>query len=288
MAGSFPDVPGYRFLTDIDGTLGLVYKQPSGPIKTISQTHMSYFNREETHNGGAYRVDLSHSTYASGAKTYAVFVFPEMRNITGYFIYANPSIPNTIETSTDTTNGQDGNWTTVEPSYSYVPAHTIQQSSPLHRSDIQTVDWPNVKAVRIAFDNNVYSVHLYGSIATTESPDRLRVVDLDGDDITAQLDFGNITQRSSVTKQFKVVNNSSTMTANNITVSLNATSDASPSIIGQYQISTDNVSYANAINIGNLAPGAESSPIWLRANILNNAQLGPWSARIIANPASWT
>ncbi|MCA9301597.1 hypothetical protein KC974_03510, partial [Candidatus Saccharibacteria bacterium] len=103
-----------------------------------------------------------------------------------------------------------------------------------------------------------------------------------------QLDFGNIPQRSNSTKQFKVVNNSSTQTATNITVSLDAPADASPSLIGQLQVSTDNIAYANAVNIGNLAPGASSGTLYIKDTIANNAQLSVWSARIIAHAVSWS
>lgn len=108
------------------------------------------------------------------------------------------------------------------------------------------------------------------------------------DDIAAQFDFGNIRQRSNSTKQFKIVNNSSTKTANNITITMSTNPDASPSLIGQYQLSTDNVAFANAINIGNLNPGQSSGTLYLRDTIANNAQLSVWSMRLTASANTWS
>lgn len=294
MAGSYPDVPGYRFVYDDDGTIGVLHQIAGGPIVAINDTDMKRLNQDQAPvapgGGSAWRFDSR--PYLGGASNnYICFIFPEPRDITGYFFSTWSNAPaggRLVQTSSDTTNGQDGTWTTQANPYVYINSESLPLA-PYTRTNIQAVSWDNVRAVRVAIHHVTVAFHFYGTIATSESPDRLRIVDLSDDDITAQLDLGNITQRSSVTRQFKVINNSTTQTASNITVSLdtNMNSDATPSIIGQCQISTDNIAFANAVNIGSLAPGTSSGPMYIRMNAAANAQLGPWSAKIIARAVSW-
>lgn len=289
MAGSYPDVPGYRFAYDVDGTVGIVSPIAGGAATTISSTDLTKMNQNSSvANQAPSRFDPRN--YVGGSNNnYVALLFPETRTITGYMLVTHTVAPTggrIIQTSQNTTNGTDGTWTT-QTTYPLLDG-SILQVSPVYRSNINSVTWNNVSAVRWSMANVGWGFHFYGSIANTESPDRLQILDITNNDIAAQLDFGNLKQRATSTRQFKVKNNSATLTANSITVNLNIPSDASPSILGQYQISTDNVAFANAINIGTLAPGAESGILYFRMNPASNAQLGPWSARLIAHPTSWS
>lgn len=285
MAGSYPDVPEYRFAYDLDGSAIVHYANTgTGLITTASSTVRSYVNRSVIGANVTQRIDIGSN---SG---WAVIMFPETRSISGYFISTYDTVPSggrTLETSVDTTNGQDGTWVTRESSYVRHDGRNLE-STPYYRTAINAVSWPEIKAIRFRFYAYVYTLHLYGTISQDQSPDRLRVIDLSENDISAQLDFGNVAQRASITRQFKLKNNSSSLTANNITVSLDTTSDTNPSLIGQYQVSNDNVAFANAINIGNLAPETDSATLYVRMNAAANAQLGPWTARIIAHAVSWS
>lgn len=280
MAGSYSDVPGYRFAYDIDGTTGIRVNLGGGSPITLSGDDLTRMNR----NAG----DIYGGLYP-GSNQWITLIFPEIRTIKGYFLsvrYYNPSVGRIISTSLDTTSGVDGTWSELVNPYTY---SVIDNSNvaPFYRSNVQTTANTSAKAIRFSVDDYIGAFHVFGSIATTESPDRLRVVDTSNNDISAQLDFGNIPQRASVTKQFKVINNSATKTATDITVSLSTISDASPTIIGQFEVSTDNIGFANAVNIGDLAPGASSGTLYIRDSVASNAQLSVWSARIIAHPTGW-
>jgi hypothetical protein len=294
MAGSFSDVPGYRFAYDVDGTIGVIYSYSGGVIASVSSADLSKANQEQAsanNVSNSVRVDTRLYVPGGGDNNYVALVFPELRDIAGYFLSV-PSVAPTggkiIQTSSDTTNGQDGTWTTVANPHGGINGNSIALS-PAYRTEIKTVEWTSVRAIRFTVTNVFWACHLYGTISTSLSTERLRVTDISDNDIVAQLDMGNIPQRTSATKQLKISNLSATQTANNITVSINTqvNSDSSPSLIGQYQLSTDNIAFANAVNIGNLAPGA-STNIYMKASIAANAQLGPWAARIIAHPVSWS
>ncbi len=288
MAGTYPDVPGYRFAYDKDGTTMLIAPVTSGVSTIIQPSQATFLNSISDGNTGSQRID----THLNGG-TYVVLLFPEVRNISGYFIHDSSSSGNgrvEVSTSSNTTNGIDGAWTIQQTQYvGTYNSNNGGNPTPFNRTAIQAVNWNAVTAVRFNIGGLVvWHLHLYGSIATTNSPDRLRIVDLSGNDIAAQLDFGDIRQRNNSTKQFQVVNNSSTLTANNITVTLDVPTDASPTLVGQYQLSTDNTAYANAINIGTLAPGASSSTLYVRDTVNATAQLGPWSLRLIASANTWS
>lgn len=268
MAGSYPDVPGYRFAYDKDGTG--VFTTNGGVITNANSSQIAQL--------------CSHNGYSNNVINYNLtFLFPEPRNITGLFMNINGGSYVTTEYSTDTASGIDGTWQPVTGLTGSILANKINS-----RTDIKSVNLTNIIGLRTTIQNSFRTYHIYGSIPTANSRDRLRIVDLSNNDIAAQLDFGDIRQRNNSTKQFKVVNNSATKTANNITVTLDVPSDASPSLIGQYQLSTDNTAFANAINIGTLAPGASSGTLYLRNNVSATAQLSLWDLRIIASPNTWS
>lgn len=278
MAGTYADVPGYRFAYDQDGTSVIRYVSDVGTTQSIGTLQK-------------LNSDAIASSITAVGLHHLVFLFPEKRDLSGIFINSTGDnfLNGTLDWSSDTTNGIDGTWNNILNTISNSQrsaSKTIFRSAitPLAVSSAVSLRFSNVSVGYTSYSN----VQIYGSIATIDSPDRLRIVDLSGDDIAAQLDFGDIRQRNNVTKQFKVVNNSSAMTANNITISFDAPTNANPSLIGQYQLSTDNTAFANAINIGTLAPGASSAALYLRDTISATAQLSVWSLRLIASANTWS
>jgi hypothetical protein len=148
--------------------------------------------------------------------------------------------------------------------------------------------------VRIRFNNNngygnprLCVLHLYGSRPTT-SVDRLAFWHPTTDQAigTADLDFGDIAQGTSVTKQFRIKNISGTLTANSITLQV---SDLLPEYTGTgLQVSTDNVTYQNSVNIGNLASGIISPTLYVRRTVPGAETTTQRQARLLAHAASWT
>jgi hypothetical protein len=221
----------------------------------------------------------NHASHAS----YTGLIFPEHRDITAYFLANNGgAIANDLRTSPDTTTGLDGTWTSRIPSY--IPTQTIV--SPGYRNAIQVVSWTGIKALRFTagafFDNDsIYALHLYGNISTGETPDRLRLwhptldQEVDGD----YFNWNDIQRGSSGTKQFRVKNNSSTLTASAITVAVEALTDTSPTVVGQHSLDIS--------SIASLAPGVISSVITLTRTTPLNAILSIWAARVVAAAGSW-
>lgn len=107
MAGTYPDVPGYRFAYDKDGTSLMRSRiDNSGDITALTNPEVAQLNNNYS-DGHAY------DAYWYGSLHYLTIFFPELRSITGYYInYANEEgidvNHDVIETSTDATTPQDG------------------------------------------------------------------------------------------------------------------------------------------------------------------------------------
>lgn len=288
MAGFYPDVPAPRMAYDTDGTVGLLINAGDNSITVFSQTDLNTLNDDSDSIRGIGQRILWRIT----------FLFPQARDIGGYFLgvdgYRTPE-PREFQTSTDTTNGVDGTWTTIANPMAY-----NRNVVPYYRSEINAVSATAVTAVRL----NVYmqrdtswlrAVHLYGTISAGETPDRLRLwhptLDEPLDDNTsadgAWLDWGDVTQGTTADKQFRIKNESTTLTANDINLSTNTLTDATVSIPPQITYSNGGA-FSTTLAIGNLAPGAISPVITVRRTTPTNATLNVWTWRLLAEATSWS
>lgn len=280
MAGLYPDAPGLRMAYDRDGSVG-ARVSAGGSITALTGGNMATINDEDTDEIG----------WTPSTDSLAI-LFPELRDIDGYAIsWFSPdgSSPSTIYTSVDTTNGFDGTWVSRG---TFVNASLV---APIRTT--QAVTWTGIKAVRIHASGGSFGgsqhfqcVHLYGKPAAGENPDRLRwwqpVTDAE---VTGPFfDLGDVPRGNTDIVQFRIKNNSATLTANSIGISAEALTDTTPTNVGQHQFSTDGVSYSSTINIGNLAPGALSGVLYMRRDTSASAVLSLWWTRFVATAASWT
>lgn len=284
MAGNYVDVPSWRMAFDRDGTVGATIN-PSLVITQMTGTEMSTINDES--NSSAV------TAYLGGTKF--VFIFPEKRDLDGYFIASTGASGSTIgpiEVSTNSTNGVDGTWTQIQANYT-------QNDGTQWRTQIRSATALAIKAVRFVVTTGIdvialRAVHLYGEIAPGENPNRLILwhPTLNQRIGPAYFDWGDVPRSSSADKTFRVKNNSSTLTANSIRVAQEILTDASggsPSVVGQHTLSTDGTTFVAQVNVGNLAPGAiYSGTVTLRRNTPSNAQLGLFAHRVFAEANSWT
>lgn len=227
-------------------------------------------------------------------------IFPQLRDIVGYFFHAQRETFITygaagigaVETSADTTNGLDGTWTSRSNPF------TINSSalSPAYRNAITVVSWAGVKAVRFTTLGNsqedwlIDSIHLYGDISAGSEGDSLQLWDpaVDQRIAAAALDFGDVPRSNVSQKQFRVKNRSATKTANSVVVGLEALTDATPSLGSQHQFSLDGSTWASTVTVTAIAPGAISPIIYVRRSTDPSAALSVWAARVTCVPGSWT
>lgn len=286
MAGNYPDAPAPRMAFDCDGSVGFILSgNGTGSSTQMTAGEMSNLNDET-----ASTVTLpGGGTYSWG------IIFPQLRDVIGITHAITNGWSSQVQTSTDTTNGLDGTWTTQLASLP-TPADL---SAVGMRMNVQTVAWSGVKCVRVNSPTSgnrfAYWLHLYGSISTGQTPDRLRLwhptLDEPLDDPNsadgAYFDWAEATRGTSADKTFRIKNNSGTLTANSIVVSPNLLTDTTPTVASQMTFS-DGGAFTGSLNIGNLAPGAISSVITFRRTTLSNATLSLWTGRVLINPGSWT
>lgn len=230
--------------------------------------------------------------------------YPEQREVTG-IVLEDPgetwtgtrglqSSGNAIQGSNDTTNGVDGTWETASLTGGWPVYHRGGSGTTgldKWRSGIKPVSFTGGKrTIRLGIHwvgNNVTIglslLHLYGEKAAGQTPDDLVFIDHDttpGVEYQAPEDFGDRPLGTSVVRQFRVKNVSTTKTANSINIQCN---DA------DFAISTDSTTWVVTINIASLAAGAQSSTMYIRNTTPAAGNLlGPRFARIVAVVGSWT
>lgn len=291
---TYPAVPSYRMSHDVDGSVALSFDTAvnSGTPNVLSDAVRSSLNDED--DDVAVQLKLSNDTSSS---TYGLVIFfPETRTINGYYIcgvtsgnaYDYVLDGMHIYTSVDTTNGIDGTW--VDRG-----AITYTQTSvkPGFRTSIQTVGpWTTARAVKIEGTGGspfgrpsarVQVFHVYGTPTTSGTNVDIWQESTDARISSSFLDWGDITRPATVTKSFRVHNNSTIYTALNVSVSMEVLSDSTPSYSTMHEFSADGgVSWHSAVDAGTLGPSGTSGVIQVRLTVPADAQVGPWAGRIKA------
>ena len=294
MAGSYADVPNHRLAYDRDGTIVVWWAANTpGTIITLSAASRQALNGERD-------VGSVVGTWGDGANNQprVAFLFPAPIALSHYFVSNGATgvspfdwtgFDDAVRVSTDTTNGQDGTWT----SWDAAPSSSTSVT-PNYRTEIQAADsTPTVKAVRFALpfigtthDASLAVIHLYGIPG-----DKLPIwhPTLDQRVGPAHFDYGDIAGGGNYSKTFRVKNTHATQTAHAVVVTREALTDKTPSMVGATHLfSIDAGAYATSCAVGDLAPGAISDVITVQRDIPVGAQGGLGAGRYVAQAGSWS
>lgn len=273
MAGNYPDVPSWRMAYDRDGTQMFYTNATNGTLTQASNAQLQALNNEAPASG----INLS------GGNWMLAFIFPELRDLDGYyFSLNNPYGINAFsaQVSVNTTNGYDGTWTTYGGPYDTAP------SKQKMRTAIQSATTLGIRAVRFFLTpatTGAYqsTIHLFGEPAPGENLKRLEVwhPTLNERVPPAYFDWGNVARGSTEDRQFRIKNMHGSLTARSIRVAMEALTDTTPSVPGQFTLSQGGT-FAAQQNIGDLAPGATSDLLTIRRITPTNATLSLWWHRI--------
>lgn len=292
MAGNYPDVPGPRMAYHLDGTVGFLTSSPWGsPPTQLTPQQMLALNNESTSS--------ALGTYGPNQSRGIGLIFPELRDLSGIIMIdsvSGPSgggTPGALEWSPNSTNGIDGDWTTITSNY----PRLAPPSKVGMRTQIMALDVTGAKAIRYrgqaaGGSNQITTVglHVYGRISAGQTPDRLRLwhPTLDEEVSGAYFDWGDVARGSSATINFRVKNNSATLAAVGITVGVEHPTDASPSLTDQIRLSTaSSPTVEGQKNLGDLNPGEISEIVTLHRDLDPAAQLSLWWSLITAEATSW-
>ncbi len=275
MAGSYPDAFGRRMAWDADGTVAL-YVPTGGNADEYTPAQADQVNSEE---GADVNVGLT----ASG---YNIHIFPELRDVVGFFIAKNGGGYTTLETSVDTTNGIDGTWVQVLADVTDASA-----VNPDYRNSVDSISAIGVKGIRVfknsgGTSNRMLAIHIYGKISAAQTPDRIVFLDPDNADaqFTKVLDFGDVPRGQTQTRTFKIKNNSGSLTVNTITITAE---DLYLNAGDWFTFGDDGINYSASFAAGNLGPGAEKL-IYMKQVVPGSETLGLQTGRIKVSHASVT
>lgn len=284
MAGNYADAPSWRMAYDRDGTQ--VFTLAGGVATPIAAATIQAMNKEDGVGWDASPGGWSTTSF--------LWIFPEHRDIDAITLFhvGNAAINVlSVQTSTDTTNGVDGTWTTQT-----VP--TVQNAwKPNYRTGIQQRTWLGVKALKINIqmaENNYYGdrmrigCHLYGEPVPGENTDRLEIwhPTLDQRVGPAYFDMGDTPRGSTGDLTFRVKNISTAKTALSCRVAMDALTDTTPTVLSQEALSLDGSSWTAQVNVGDLGPGVISQIVTLRRTLVDTAMLGTWSFRVFSESTS--
>lgn len=283
MAGGYPDPVGHIYPFDLDDTI----VQVVGMTGTIISTFDATKKRNLTQfSGRGTDLPWLHTNY------YLTFIFPRPVDLkyihcfheTGFVTYYDYS------TSTDTTNGFDGNWTT---NAIWSPASMPGDAGPSIRNDPVAIVGDGVKAFRIRYQcgSSSYSRDWQKIILWAEasgaSYDGLEFWHPTLDQRLDPVEYGDVPRNNQSDLTFRVKNQSSTLAANGIVLSSEAITDSTPSVADDFTFAPDGSTFTSTLDIGNLASGGISSVVTVRKQTPVDAAMGLWFPRWVATPTSW-
>jgi hypothetical protein len=287
MAGAYMDPPEERLAYDRDGSVVSVISA-TGDIYGATLALKQQLNCE---------VDAQFQIPTSANRL--AFVFPLKMDLRAIFwVWADTSRKFDVETSKDTTNGMDGTWakqltdqtttTRVKPDYrdaSYVKILPATSGSQAVRGIrlVPSLNWS-------AWGNVFYPVHIYGYPSSSATTDRLALWHPTNNERlpAGWFDWGNTPRSSSADRGFRIKNLSSSRTAVDVDVYIEALTPGTPSVAGMHVLSNNaGATFQTGLNIPQLDPGQISGGMVLRRVVPANAMLSTWSARLAADVDHW-
>jgi hypothetical protein len=300
---SYPAIPDMRMpyhrdgcVVGIGGTSGTVATIFAGGIaRYVSGSDLIELNDADNAALGT-AIPIPAVAGPVGASGVGVWVFfPELREVTAHYmgldvlgsaLISTGALLLTVQGSNDTTNGVDGTWETASLGNGQGVGYAQLDG---FRAYIKAISLTGGKrAIRFALQANVNGLnlvllHLYGRKAAGQTPDDIIFIDHDttpGVEYAAAEDFGDRPLGTTVVRQFRVKNASTTKTANTINIQANDS---------DFTISTDGTTWVVTINIASLAALAESATMYIRNTTpAPGSLLGPRFAEVVAIVGSWT
>lgn len=268
MAGTYPDVPAPKIQYDEDGTIVSRFDSALTWQEDLSQSSIDDL---DDYDEAAVTPEIEDGYY--------IFFFPRAVDIEGLLLRGggtDTDLHNDCAWSADTTNGDDGTWTTVT-GLTEIEGPTGRD--PLRDSidDVSDQSITGAVALRIkghstnTFDgrNKVRNVHIYGRPSSGTNQDRLELWHPTTDEAAsgAHFDIGDVNLSSEETVDFRVKNLSSTYDATGISIDPLDSAD----------VEFDGGSgFVSSLDLGTLTPGEVSSVITVRRNVPASAGLGWW------------
>ena len=275
----------------VDGTVVKWMDITVGVLDTLDTSQSLELN-DEDYTAIAMTMPTSYKT--GGYDYYLLFFFPELVDVTAFFVIAQGKINGQlysadIDWSDDSTNGLDGTWTAATlPSGQNALTMNLDSwrtgfkqitgisGASVIRLKISTTDIYPVQYLRIC--------HLYGHKHAGETPDDILFLDPDDSDneYVLPMDFGDVPTASSSQRKVKFHNDSGSLTASTIEITV-----VDPDDLIRIGV-TNTGPWLTTQSIASLGPGATSSTYYVKCEAPSApAALGPNRAPITCVVGSW-
>ncbi len=287
MAGNYPSPTARRINYNLNGTR--CWTKTANAVSTPLTEDSSFMNNMNDESSGTVPVlTLAwNSTTNPGHAPFILLKFPTPVDITAISAYTGNIL--TPAVSNDTTNGIDGTWTTgtaVTPG--------VGDQKEWSRSGAATPQaFVNVRWLRLMLptgatgNRTVGKVLIYGGTnGPTDSVDFWHAT-LDQPAAPDLFEFGDRARGTTATREFRIKNRSTILTAKAISITRSIVTDTSPSVPSFHTFSLDGVTWIGSLNLGDVLPGAISPVITLRQIVPTNASLWLWQMTITATPNTW-
>src|SRR5207237_482821 len=139
---TYPLVPGPRMAYDRNGS-GAFYHDGTNPPVKVDQANLVTLNDEADISDLA--IPITGSGWALAYGFYLAVMFPQLRDFVAWGGRFGTQGTYVMQTSKDSTNGQNGTWTNISTAISNI---AFDPSTPLNRTTYQTASAPGVGAVR--------------------------------------------------------------------------------------------------------------------------------------------
>lgn len=292
---SYPDMPSRRHAYHDDGSVFHGFRHgshfPAATLGYFPPVVFTAFTAQQAADANDENpASLISGTGGGGAgAVMAQVLFPERREIDGYYWNGFATYADWIAYSTDTQSGRDGTWLALGSQVFYEGADTFED----YRSRINTTALSNVRGITGYVDAGgagsfcaIKSLHLYGTISAGETPDRLLWIDDVTDlEFTLPLDYGDIPRGSAEDYAVYLTNNSASLTANSVQLTVE---DTFLDMATWFTMSEGGAFQSTLPLAAAIGPAANSPVITVRRNTPDAASTGLYFAWLLANVGSWT
>lgn len=293
MAGNYPSPTARRINYNLIGAR-CWYKTANAASTPLTEdgSFMGNMNNESAGTTPVLTLNWNSGTNP-GHAPFVLLKFPAAVDISGIKGWTGNG-PVAVHVSNNTTNGVDGTWTAGS---SFTPATAGTQRewsrSTSGANSITAQSFSDVRWLRLSLpqgssgNRQVGKVLIYGNYHSATDTLDFWDSSLDQQAAPDVFEFGDRGRLITTTKQFRIKNRSSSMTAKSITVSHTITSDTTPSVPGFHSFSLDGTSWSGTLSLGDLAPGTISPVIQMRQVVPSNAVLWLWQMVVMATPSTW-
>ena len=324
MAGSWPDTPSRKIAYHADGTVVVgrypadgapyenFYDWDSGPLGLEEMNDLDFDGIVPDYDGVTARrfpaLGTTPTSNLLNKRTETAWIFPEYRDIYGYAVVLEVQFSSIgkgdfwMYISGNTTNGIDGDWTVV--GFFQEPNLPVNNNYPEWWRESQvSFFFPRARGMRFLGTGNFNvgasnsfpmawrAAFLFGMISAGETPDRILFIDnYTGLEFTLPMDWGDVPRGSVLEWDIYLLNNSSTLTANTMTLDMKTLYNVSDT---WYQMKVTGGMFGDTIAITSMAPGARfptgTDIITVRLSVPQDQPLSIYEAFLELSPAaSWT